>query len=654
MINYIRKTCFLMGLLSLSSLGVLAQEGSHRKGDTKYERLAYVDAIKIYERIANKGYKNQEVLQNLADAYYFNGKLQQANIWYTDLFESDYKDKNLDAIAPELYYRYAQSLRAVENYQKSDSVMTVFASMNQDDSRAKLFALNTDYRQDLQTEYQKYQVKAIEVNSDYSDYGSFLIGDTLLFTSARGNVNKKSTALHDWTKENFTSLFATQIQEDGSFSEPQVYAPNLDSKVNDASGVVTKDGQTLYFTRNNSNEKGKRRRNKSKDTLLKIYKATRQDNGQWGDIVELPFNSDNFNTAHPALSVDEKYLYFASDRQGSLGSSDLFKVAIYPDNQYGEVENLGAGINTSGRETFPYISQDGLLFFASDGHPGLGGLDVFVTKLNAKAEVSQVVNMGSPINSSLDDFAFYIDSSNKKGFVSSNRENEFKGDNIYFFTQTPCDKQLQGVITDEKTQQVIPFAQVTITDSKGQVVEVVVADQDGYFKGTSVLQCGGKYFIKVEKPDYHTKETGLTLSATPGVDQKDVVLQKSVIALNVNDDLFKTLGLNPIYFDFDKSNIREDAANELVKIYAVMQEYPTMKIDVRSHTDSRGNDAYNMALSDRRVKSTIQWLISQGISADRLTGRGYGESQLINNCSNGVPCSIQEHQLNRRSEFIIL
>lgn len=643
-----------MGVFALSSLGVLAQEGSHRKGDNKYERMAYIDAIKIYERIANKGYKTQEVLEKLGDAYYFNGKLVEANQWYTELFESDYKDKGNQDISPEHYYRYAQTLRSVENYSKSDSVMNVFASLQENDSRSTLFAASSDYRQSINSKYEKYQIKGIDVNTDYSDYGAFMVDNTLIFTSARPNQAKRGNSVHDWTNESFTSLFASEIQSDGTFSQAVVYAPNLDSKVNDASAIVTKDGQSMYFTRNNSKDNGKRRRNKSKDTLLKIYKASKLQDGSWGDIVELPFNSDDFNTAHPALSKDEKFLYFASDRPGTLGASDLFKVAIYPDNTYGEVINLGPSINTSARETFPFISQEGLLFFASDGHPGLGGLDVFVTKLQANGALGKVVNMGSPINSSMDDFAFYMDSSNKKGFISSNRQDSLKGDNIFFFVEKPCEKQLEGVITDQNTGKVIAFAQVTISDSMGKEIETIAADQNGYYKASSAISCGDKLLVKAQKQDYHTQEINVVMSNTPGVEKADVALSKSTIELKLDDDLFKTLGLNPIYFNFDKSFIRPDAEQELIKIFAVMQEYPTMKIDVRSHTDSRGNDAYNMALSDRRVKSTIKWLIDQGISADRLTGRGYGESQLQNECANDVPCTIAQHQLNRRSEFIIV
>ncbi|MHC5310863.1 OmpA family protein [Myroides sp. LJL116] len=640
-------------LLFMGALSGFAQVKTHKKADTRYDRLAYVDAIQMYERIAEKGYKNQEILQKLADAYYFNGKLDKANEWYTELFEAEYKDKGKEPISSEHYYRYAQTLRAVEDYAKSDSIMGVFNQMETQDQRAILFTGNKDYLEQIAQQGEKYNLKAIEVNSEFSDYGGFILGEDLIFTSARENSAKASNGVHAWTNENFTSLFSTTIEKDGTFSEPVVFLSEMDSKVNDATAIFTKDGNTMYFTRNNSKANGRKKGNKGKHSLLKIYKSQKSEDGKWSAVEELPFNSDNFNTAHPTLSVDEKWLFFSSDRKGTLGASDIFKVEILPNGQYGEPINLGDKINTSARETFPFISKDGILFFASDGHPGLGGLDIFMTRLTATGEVTQIINMGSPINSSMDDFALFT-TNGKKGFVSSNRQASTAGDNIYFFSEIPCAITLDGRIIDTDTNEVIPGATVTIYNQKNEVLFTLTSDENGYYNPNATLPCGEKILVKAEKEDFQTNEVMLTLPLSTGVATADVLLQKSKVELAKGDDLFKTLGLNPIYFDFDKSNIRPDAQEELIKIYAVMQEYPSMKIDVRSHTDSRGDDNYNMSLSDRRVKSTIKWLIDQGIDPSRIQGRGYGESQLLNKCSNGVPCTIQEHQLNRRSEFIIL
>ncbi|WP_173835535.1 OmpA family protein [Myroides sp. N17-2] len=644
----------LFGMLLLAGVHTQAQKVAEKKADKEYQTQAYVDAIKIYERIAGKGYTNADMLKKLADAYYFNGKLPEANQWYEQLFDGEYDDKGKEAIPSEYYYRYAQTLKSVENYDKSGQMMQEFAKLEGNDSRAQLFEASKDrYLKEIENNSERYELKNIGVNTAYSDYGATIYGDQLIYTSARQTDHQSGKRLHEWTNESFTSLFSTKINADGTFDEPVKFAPELDTKVNEATAVFTADGKTMYFTRNNTSVKGKRRLNKDNSTLLKIYKATLSEEGKWVNVEELPFNSDNFNTAHPALTPDDKWLYFSSDRDGTIGQSDIFRVALYPTGEYGSVENVGKKVNTSGRETFPFISKDHFLFFSSDGHPGLGGLDVFVAKINVDGSIGQVTNMGTPINSSTDDFGFYVDKKTHKGFVSSNRANSVGGDDIYFFMEKVCHQILEGIVFDKDTQAVLANAKVTIYNNAYTAIGELITDDKGYYR-VEDLDCNKKYRLKAEAPKYNTEEVLVVMDAKAGgVKKQDIPLEKTEKPISKNDDLFKKLKLNPIYFDFDKSNIRRDASIELMKVVEVLKEYPTMKIDVRSHTDSRGNDDYNLKLSDRRAKSTVAWIISQGIDASRVTGQGYGETQLQNKCSNGVPCTVEEHQLNRRSEFIV-
>ncbi len=641
-------------MLLLAGVHTQAQKVAEKKADKEYQTQAYVDAIKIYERIAGKGYTNADMLKKLADAYYFNGKLPEANQWYEQLFDGEYDDKGKEAIPSEYYYRYAQTLKSVENYDKSGQMMQEFAKLEGNDSRAQLFEASKDrYLKEIENNSERYELKNIGVNTAYSDYGATIYGDQLIYTSARQTDHQSGKRLHEWTNESFTSLFSTKINADGTFDEPVKFAPELDTKVNEATAVFTADGKTMYFTRNNTSVKGKRRLNKDNSTLLKIYKATLSEEGKWVNVEELPFNSDNFNTAHPALTPDDKWLYFSSDRDGTIGQSDIFRVALYPTGEYGSVENVGKKVNTSGRETFPFISKDHFLFFSSDGHPGLGGLDVFVAKINVDGSIGQVTNMGTPINSSTDDFGFYVDKKTHKGFVSSNRANSVGGDDIYFFMEKVCHQILEGIVFDKDTQAVLANAKVTIYNNAYTAIGELITDDKGYYR-VEDLDCNKKYRLKAEAPKYNTEEVLVVMDAKAGgVKKQDIPLEKTEKPISKNDDLFKKLKLNPIYFDFDKSNIRRDASIELMKVVEVLKEYPTMKIDVRSHTDSRGNDDYNLKLSDRRAKSTVAWIISQGIDASRVTGQGYGETQLQNKCSNGVPCTVEEHQLNRRSEFIV-
>ncbi|MGG5578384.1 OmpA family protein [Myroides sp. C15-4] len=628
------------------------QIGKEKQADQNFDRLAYANAIEIYEGLANQGYINTSVLQNLADSYYFNGKLAEAHRWYRELFEGDYADKSIPLLPSEYYYRYAQTLKSQKDYEKSQDLMDQFYKLEGSDSRANLHNTNRDYLTQIGRNSDRYDIKALGINSEYSDYGGAIVGNAFVFTSARATGTAKGSAIHSWTNESYTSLYSSQISKDG-FGEP-VRLPLDNTSINEATAVFTQDSKTMYFTRNNAKSNGKSKQNKANTSLLKIYKAIKQEDGQWGQVEELPINSDDFNTAHPALTPDGKWLYFASDRKGSLGQSDLYRVALYENGSYGPVENLGKTINTEGRESFPFVSSDNQLYFSSDGHPGLGGLDVFSTRIYPDGSYGPVVNRGEPINSPLDDFGFYIDVKENKGFVSSNRPGGKGSDDIFFWVEKPCKQNLEGTVYDKQTKAPIPYARVVISDGLYLKTDTLHTNSKGYYI-TPLLDCGVKYRIKAEANTYNTTEVvAFNPDNKPGTKTVDINLEQTEVPIEVNTDLAKLLNLSPIYFDFDKSDIRYDASIELMKIVEVMRKYPTIKVDVRSHTDSKGKDAYNLSLSDRRAKSTIQWIIMQGIDPHRLTGRGYGETQLINRCSNGVRCSDTEHQENRRSEFIVV
>ena len=386
---------------------------------------------------------------------------------------------------------------------------------------------------------------------------------------------------------------------------------------------------------------------------MKIYKAEFV-NEKWTNIVALPFTSDNFSTAHPALSFDEKTLYFASDMPGTLGQSDLFKVQIHEDGTFGKPENLGNKINTEGRETFPFVNEKEL-YFASDGHLGLGGLDVFVAKIDENGSFGMIKNIGSPLNSSKDDFGFFMNSETRTGYFTSNRNGGKGNDDIYQFKEIKkldCEQQLVGIVTDFNTKISIATAKVTLSNAQFQVIKIIYSDENGQFKFD--VECGAEYYVKVEKEEYNTIEKQIEIPNFSGKTDLSIELEKALQKITVGDDLAKIFKIKTIYFDLDKWDIRQDATNDLAKILEIMQEYPTMKVDVRSHTDSRQSHEYNNKLSDQRVKSTIAWLIKNGIAKDRLSGKGYGETQLLNNCADGIDCTEDEHQQNRRSEFIII
>lgn len=645
-----KKIVLQLGLLLLLSTSVYSQKGKIVSANKEYDNYAYVDAIKTYEKIADKGYKSVEVLQKLGDSYYFNGKLESAAKWYGELFAMS---KEVDA---EYYYRYSQSLKSIGEYEKANQMLARFNEKNANDVRGKEYKNQTDYLEIIKQNSGRYTIDNAGINTQYSDYGSSFFENKVIFTSARDTSGVFSKRVHTWTGESFTNLYAVTLNEDGSVTNPERFAKEINTRFHEATPVFTKDGKTMYFTRNNYNN-GKKGKDSQKTTLLKIYRATLKD-GKWTAVTELPFNSNSYSTAHPALSPDDKTLYFASNMPGTLGQSDIFKVAIKEDGSFGTPENLGTTINTPGRETFPFVSADNELYFASDGHLGLGGLDIFVSRLSKEGTFKTVQNIGAPVNSPKDDFSFLINTTTKKGFLSSNREGGQGTDDIYKFTenqplQYACEQLLAGIVTDTDTAAPLRNATVTLFDENFKVVKTVTTDAAGNYNFGTV-DCQRKYFVKAELPGYNTRELSVIIPNTSGSTNLPVALDKTVKPVQKGDDLAKTFGIRIIYFDLDKWNIRRDAAVDLAKIVEVMKENPKMKIDVRSHTDSRQTHEYNERLSDRRARSTIAWMVKQGIEASRLTGKGYGETQLLNKCADGISCSEEEHQLNRRSEFIIV
>jgi len=367
-------------------------------------------------------------------------------------------------------------------------------------------------------------------------------------------------------------------------------------------------------------------------------------------VEELPFNNASYSVAHPALSSDEKRLYFSSDMPGTIGQSDLWYVDILGDNSYGKPVNLGLGINTEARENFPFISSNNVLYFSTDGRAGLGGLDIYFTQLNEQGLPTEIKTLGAPINSGKDDFAFIINEEKNLGFLSSNRNGDSGsvGDDIYRVNRI-CEITISGIVTDENTGALLPGSFVVVLDQDNNPVNSMTVNRDAKYSFN--LDCDKQYTIRATKDLYEPTEK---IVSTP----KESSSINLPLELKPSDpcppnDLGCRLSLQPIYFDFDRYNIRPDAAIELAKILAALREYPELIIHIESHTDSRGSDSYNELLSERRAQSTLEWLISKGITRNRLTAKGYGEGRLINECSNGVECTEEAHQLNRRSMFII-
>ncbi len=608
------------------SFTMSAQNKDTKAADKLFARYEYVDAAKEYLKLVEDGKADPYVYKQLADTYFNMFNTAEAAKWYAKATET-----NQDA---ETYYRYAQMLKANGKYEDANQQMQKFAAAAPNDSRAKAFLANPNYIPKLLDKTKLFNVNPSDVSGDKSDFGAVLYDNSVYFTSARNGLRKS----YGWTDEPFLDIYRADYNTDGTVTNA-VTVSSLNSQFHDGPLTISADGNTLYFSsdsfRENKFEKDKV--NKLKLGRNTLYKATKTGD-TWGNIDMLPFNSKEFSTSNPSLSRDGKTLYFSSDRPGSLGGIDIWKVAINDDGSYGEPQNLGDKVNTEGNESFPFIADDNkTLYFASAGKQGLGGLDVYQIDLLNGGNAS---NLGKPVNTEKDDFAFTFNGAKGAGFLSSNRN----GNDDIFAVSPICGVDLLVIVTNAKTTEILPNASVSILDDQKNIIATEMSNSKG--EVTYRVECDKAYVIQASKDGFEGNTFAVVKSKGPTA-KVDAALQPIETIVKQSEVV-----LNPIYFEFDKSNITQDGAFELDKLVQVMNKYPNMVIMAKSHTDNRGSNRYNESLSNRRAKSTVQYIISKGIASNRISGKGMGELEPKVDC--GKDCTEEQHALNRRSEFLIV
>lgn len=641
----IYKISLVFLVIFLSTEISYGQRAQLKKAEKAYEEYAYIDAQEIYLKVISDGYRSAQILKQLGNTYYFNADYPNAAKWYGELIK-DFPEET----EPEYYFRAAQSFKSTGDYKKSDELMDTFASQGGLTRVIQNYKDNQDYLSAIQSKSDRYVLESVAINTTNSDFGpSFFMGDKIVFASAMDTVVDGKLRLHDWNNQPFLNLYMADRSEDGKLSNTTKLSGDINTKFHESSAIITKDGNTVYFTRNNFVE-GKKKRDSERNIRLKVFKATKLGDNFWTNVQELPFNSDDYSIAHPALSPDGKRLYFSSDMPGSTGMSDLWYVDILADDSYGTPVNLGETINTEARESFPFISEENVLYFSTDGRAGLGGLDIYYTELDQNGMPTAINSLGSPVNSNKDDFGFIIEEETNLGYLSSNRDGASGsvGDDIYLVKRI-CEITVSGLVTDIDTGELLPNSIVIVFDEDNNEVATMTVGSNARYSFN--LECDKQYTVRGAKEGYEPTEKVIN---TPNESSTiDLPLELKSSDECPPNDLGCRLALQPIYFDFDRYNIRPDAAIELAKILAAMREYPELIIHIESHTDSRGSDTYNELLSERRAQSTLEWLVSNGISRERLSAKGYGEYRLINECADGVQCTEEAHQLNRRSMFII-
>ncbi len=647
------------GLSDPNVEATLAEEAPNKskaiqKADHYFDQMWYAKAAELYEEVLLKGDKHHsfDIIQKTADAYYFNTNMEKAYEWYSILYDTYGEEMSTDNI-----FKYAHSLKGTGKYRRSKRLMRLY---DQKMKNGELAATYDDVDKDptpneiildkILSSEQNFDIKNMAINTEFSEFSPmFLDSNQVVFASAKDS-SFFNTRKYKWNNQPYLDLYVAKINEESQDLKDAVkFSKKINTKYHEASVTFSPDNRTMYFTRNNYGKKLKR--DKNGINHLKIYVSNKVGD-QWSEAVEIPFNSDDFSTGHPALSPDGKKLYFISDMPGSIGETDIFVVDVLENNTFSKPKNLGPEINTEKREMFPFINGK-KLYFSSDGHTGLGGLDVFEVAYDEENGFQEAVNIGQPINSNRDDFSYIVNEETQKGFFASNRAEGKGSDDIYSFKRLVVEENaIAGVVTELVTGDLIPLSLVKLLDENGIKLKEMVTADDGAFVFED-LEADTKYTLKTTSNEYleDLQEVATLKNDTIDVD----VAMKKLTDLIAIEDGIKKVKTEMIYFDFDRSYIRDDASLELDKLVEVMKEYPAMVIRVESHTDSRGSKAYNKYLSDKRAKSTRDYIVSQGIAPERIeSATGYGEEQLLNSCDGSLRCSEKEHFLNRRSEFIIV
>ena len=616
-------------VLSFVSISITtsAQNMNTKIADKLFGRFDYIEAVKEYSKLVENGKADSYVYKQLAEANFNMFNSAEAAKWYGKATETEQ-----DA---ETYYRYAQMLKAERKYDEANKQMKKFAAAAPNDLRAKTFNENPNYIPSLLDKTKMYDVKSSSISSDKSDFGALLIDNGLYFVSARSGSGKS----YSWTDESYLDIYRADYNSDGSVSNA-VAVKQLNSKWHEGPITMSSDGKTAYFASESYKDNitaSKDKKANAKYSQVYLYSALKNGDS-WGSISSLPFNDKSFSNSNPSLSKDGKTLYFSSNRPGSIGGTDIWKVMVNADGTFGEPQNLGVKVNTEGNETFPFIAENNkTLYFASSGRPGFGGLDVFEIDLSNNSEA---INLGNPVNTEKDDFAFTFNESKKIGFLSTNRN----GNDDIFFVNPVCAVDALIVVSDKKTGLILANASVSILDDKKNIIATEMSNSKG--EVSYKVECDKAYVIQASKDGYEgntfavTKSKGPTAKVDARLQPIDVVITETEVVLN------------PIFFEYNKSNVTQEGAFELDKLVQVMKNNDKMVVLAKSHTDSRGTDSYNLTLSDKRAKSTVQYIISKGIAASRISGVGKGELEPKVDC--GETCTEEQFAQNRRSEFLIV
>lgn len=616
----------------------LAQYMTLKLADREFESFNYAIAVKHYQEAYEKK-PSARAMKGLAESYYKMRDFRQAEPWYARLANQD-QAEGTDIL------KYAHTLRSNARFREAKAQYERLAQRADRPvslDELELLARSCDsavvwmQRPDIGHEIENLSA----LNSPYADFGAVPYEGQLLFTSDRGTQHQAGAPVYGWTGNAYLALYAADRDAVANYpltwydAEHHVGPVTMSSKRNEVYFSVTR--------KLTKKERRKAPRNATVNIEIFSNDLTAPD---WG-VDARPFRYNNitdWSVGDPYLSMSGDTLYFVSDMPGGLGGTDIYYCVRTADGGWGDAVNLGPEVNTLRDERFPALDELGNLYFSSNGHLGMGGLDIFVLErgINAKAR-----NLGYPVNSPGDDFAPRF-AERYSGLMASNRVGGKGSDDIYRFNLNREVKiDLQGRVVNAVSDLPVTDANVRIYTKENEAEETVVyTHQDGSFRFN--LQPDREYLLSASQTGFQPFATQVI--STLGLDSSQTIYKELRLVPVEKEEV---VVLRNIYFDFDKSDIRPDAALELSKILSFLNSDPTIHIELSAHTDSRGSESYNMALSQRRAESVIAFLVAAGIDPSRLTAKGYGFSRLANHCEPGVECSEEEHQFNRRVEFFV-
>jgi len=648
MVRFLNTVLLVMILILLTSVQSYSQKITIKLADKSFDEFAFIEAIELYDYAYQKDTTNNYLLKRLADANRNVGNTLEVERWLKKLIDRHAEE-------PEDIFNYSQALKSNGKYLLAEEWLKEYSELRPEDGRVNIQVSLLEYIRFLRRDSANFEILNASVNTSGSEMGSAFYKGRLIFSST--SIGTKPAATYKWNELPYLDMYSAKISPYGDLSAPVPFAPKLKTPYHDGPASFDVKRNFVYFTRNNV-VKGKTSKSREGVINLKIFEG-KLVGTEWQMAGSFRYNSDEYSVGHPAIDKSGTVLYFASDMPGGYGKSDIY-FSVFSNGQWSKPFNLGPKINTEGNELFPFISHADVLYFASDGHGGLGGLDIYFS-VPELGVFSSIQNMGYPVNTAKDDFALALDSTGVKGYFTSNRQGGKGNDDLYFMRIKRMPVIIRGVVKDRDTRDILSDAKILLIDENGKTTQSATTRTDGQFEFE--VTKGPKYSLKVNREFYLESEKEVPTSALRPNDEvfSEIFLEQQIIEEVIdnspvpksmeeeNGEALQIIELEYINYNLDKADIRPDAAKIMDKLAAMMKEFPDLEIRLESHTDSRGSDEYNMLLSKKRARSAFDYLVSKGIDPNRMIYQGYGETRLLNNCANGIDCSDAQHEVNRRS-----